>query len=152
LNGTGTAGHSLVNGAILNGTTGGAGKVVNIAVLNGYHGHGSGGTTLPGGFRIINGVPCLPNGTPLTGAAAIAVMAALTPSTTGGNPGGPGSGGSTNPPSSGGSTNPPSGGGSTTPPGSPGAAGPRERGDHDLPAIGPGSHAGPSVRYLPRHS
>jgi hypothetical protein len=42
---------------------------VNVAALNGA-----------GGYRIINGVPCLPDGTPLTGAAAQAVLAGLTPS------------------------------------------------------------------------
>jgi hypothetical protein len=71
LNGTGPHGRSAVNVAALNGTTGNSGKVVNVALLNG-HGQGAGS-----GIRLINGVPCLPDGTPLTGPAAAAAMARL---------------------------------------------------------------------------
>jgi hypothetical protein len=70
LNGRGSHGRSAVNVAALNGTAGQAGRVANVAVLNG---HGAGAS----GFRLINGVPCLPDGTPLTGAAATAAMAAI---------------------------------------------------------------------------
>lgn len=72
LNGSSTKGRSAVNVAVLNGGAGNAGKVVDVAALNGLHGKGAGST-----IRIINGVPCLPDGTPLTGAAAKAAMAAM---------------------------------------------------------------------------
>ena len=70
LNGGASHGRSAVNVAALNGSGGKVGKIVNLALLNG---HGAGAS----GFRLINGVPCLPDGTPLTGAAATAAMAAI---------------------------------------------------------------------------
>jgi hypothetical protein len=92
LNRTGTTGQSLVNAAVLNGSTGGAGRVANISVLNGRHGNGTGngngGLGLPAGVQIINGIPCGPDGTPLTGAAAVTVMAIITHKGGGGHGGG----------------------------------------------------------------
>lgn len=105
LNKTGTTGKSLANVAVLNGTTGGSGRVANVAVLNGHRGNGHGGLVLPRGVRIINGIPCGPDGAPLTGAAAISVMAII------GTKGGHGTGGS-----NGGSTGGSAGGGTTNPP------------------------------------
>jgi len=103
LNKTGTNGKSLANVAVLNGTTGGSGRLANVAALNGHHGNGQGGLGLPRGVRIINGVPCGPDGRPLTGAAAVAVMATI------GTKGGHGHGGSggSNGGSPGGGTNAP---------------------------------------------
>jgi len=101
LNRAGTQGHSAVNVAALNGSGGSSGKfvdvsvlnraassghsVVQVAALNGFaHGSGQkgggGNGILVGGFRMINGVLCLPDGTPLSGSAAKAVMAAIQPS------------------------------------------------------------------------
>lgn len=79
LNKTGTTGRPLVNAAVLNGSAGGTGRLANVAVLNGRHGngHGNGGLALPNGVQIINGVPCGPDGKPLTGAAATTVMAMI---------------------------------------------------------------------------
>jgi hypothetical protein len=56
--------HSATNGALtIAKSHGGAGG-----------GGGNGGLGLPNGVRIINGVPCGPDGKPLTGAAAAAAM------------------------------------------------------------------------------
>jgi hypothetical protein len=41
---------------------------------------GIGGAGLPGGIQLINGIPCGPDGTPLTGAAATQALAMLTSS------------------------------------------------------------------------
>jgi hypothetical protein len=70
LNGSGSHGRSAVNVAALNRAAGSSGKIVNLALLNGHGGAGAGS-----GIRLINGIPCLPDGTPLTGAAAAAAMA-----------------------------------------------------------------------------
>jgi len=77
LNKTGTTGRSLVNASVLNGGAGGTGRVANASVPNGRHGKGNGGLVLPNGVQIINGVPCGPDGKPLTGAAAAAVKAMI---------------------------------------------------------------------------
>jgi len=105
LNRTGTNGKSLANVAVVNGSAGSNGRLANVAVLNGHRGNGRGGLVLPRGVRIINGIPCGPDGVPLTGAAAIKVMAVIgTKGSHGaGNPGGSNStppGGSTNVPRS----------------------------------------------------
>jgi hypothetical protein len=98
LNRSGTHGHSAVNVAALNGSGGSSGRIVNVSVLNGkstsghsllnvaalngltHKGGGGGNGGLLGGIRIINGVPCLPDGTPLTGEAAKAALMAMSPS------------------------------------------------------------------------
>jgi len=69
----------------------------------GHGGGGNGGLGLPDGVQLINGVLCGPDGTPLTPAAAAAVMAVI-----GGKHGGSGmpSGSSTPSGSSGSSTTP----------------------------------------------
>ena len=159
LNGTGTHGRSAVNVAALNGSAGGKGRLVNVAVLNGK------GAALGQGIRLINGVPCGPDGKPLTGAAAVNAMVALGLTR-------PHGGGSSMQPSS-----PPPSGGSKTGTGAQGANGvdgadggsapaaggtqgaapqqaalQRDRRDPEPAAIGPGSMAGPQVRYLPRHN
>jgi hypothetical protein len=77
LNKTGSSGRSAANVAALNGSTGGTGRLANVSVLNGRHGNGNGGLRLPNGVQIINGVPCGPDGKPLTGAAAAAVKAMI---------------------------------------------------------------------------
>jgi len=77
LNKTGTTGRSLVNASVLNGSAGGTGRVANVSVLNGRPGKGNGGIVLPNGVQIINGVPCGPDGKPLTGTAAAAVKAMI---------------------------------------------------------------------------
>ena len=122
-NGNGQHGETLVKVTALNATAGTAGRVANVAILNGTgshgpsvvnvsllngtanggngngnsNGNGNGNGALPGGIRLINGVPCLPDGTPLTGAAATAALAALAPS---GSNGGYGSAGPNDQPSS----------------------------------------------------
>lgn len=93
LNKSGTSGPSLVNVAALNGTNGGSGWVANVAIANGRGGKGVVG--LPNGIRIINGVPCGPDGTPLKGQALAQALVML------GNGGG-GSGGPAAPRSGGG--------------------------------------------------
>jgi hypothetical protein len=98
LNRSGTHGHSAVNVAALNVSGGSSGRIVNVSVLNGkstsghsllnvaalngltHKGGGGGNGGLLGGIRIINGVPCLPDGTPLTGEAAKAALMAMSPS------------------------------------------------------------------------
>jgi len=101
LNRTTSSGRSAVNVAALNGSGGSSGKfadvsvlnrasssghaVIQVAALNGTghgagKGSGGGNGILVGGFRMINGVLCLPDGTPLSGSAAKAVMAAMQPS------------------------------------------------------------------------
>lgn len=86
LNAKGPSGRSAVNVAVLNGSAGSNGSLVNVATLNGTagsgvaHGYGhkgghSGGQI--GGFRVINGIPCSADGTPLTGARARAARAAM---------------------------------------------------------------------------
>jgi hypothetical protein len=79
LNKTGTSGSSLANVAALNSSSGGTGRLANVSVLNGHRGqgHGNGGLGLPSGVQIINGVPCGPDGKPLTGAAATSVLAMI---------------------------------------------------------------------------
>jgi len=82
LNGTATSGRSLINAAALNGTTGANGRLVNVTALNGLHGNrghpgGSGNGGLAEGIRIINGIPCLPDGTPLTGVGAPNALTAI---------------------------------------------------------------------------
>lgn len=98
LNGQGSHGSSAVNVSALNGSGGSAGKVANVSVLNrtrshgrsainvaalngsnhnGNHGGHGGNGVLAAGVRIINGVPCLPDGTPLTGASAVAALTAI---------------------------------------------------------------------------
>jgi hypothetical protein len=67
LNGKGTHGRSAINVAALNRTGGSTGGLLNVAVLNGA----------ATGIRLINGVPCLADGTPLTGAAAAAALISL---------------------------------------------------------------------------
>jgi hypothetical protein len=93
LNKTGAAGSSAVNVAALNGSKGGSGRVANVSVLNG--GHGKGAIILPRGVRLINGVPCGPDGKPLTGTAKITVLAMIGGM---GGGGGHGNGGTSNPP------------------------------------------------------
>jgi len=117
LNGTGTTGRSLANVAVLNGSTGGTGRVANVSVLNGHRGHGAGndagGLNLPDGVQLINGIPCGPDGKPLTGSAAATVMAMITTTGGGGSHHGSGSpGGSSNSGGSNGSTGATSGSGS----------------------------------------
>ena len=86
LNAKGPSGRSAVNVAVLNGSAGSNGSLVNVATLNGTAGSGvahgsghkgshSGGQV--GGFRVINGIPCSADGTPLTGARARAARAAM---------------------------------------------------------------------------
>jgi len=87
LNAKGRAGRSAVNVAVLNGSGGSNGSLVNLAALNGTagagvaHAYGHKGAGRGGGqigrFRIINGVPCAADGTPLTGARARAARAAM---------------------------------------------------------------------------
>ena len=83
LNRHATRGSSGVNVAVLNGTAANSGRIVNLAVLNGSKGRqhgrrGSGANSgLAAGVRLINGVPCLPDGTPLTGASAVSALAAI---------------------------------------------------------------------------
>jgi hypothetical protein len=52
---------------------------VNVAALNGNGSHGGSGhgLALGNGIRLINGVPCGPDGRPLTGAAATAALVSL---------------------------------------------------------------------------
>jgi hypothetical protein len=57
-------------------------------------GAGNEGPGLPNGIRLINGIPCLPDGTPLTGAAAERAMAALANGANGHSGGSSNSGGS----------------------------------------------------------
>jgi len=95
LNKTGTTGRSLVNASVLNGSAGGTGQLANVSALNGRHGKGYGSLSLPKGVQIINGVPCGPDGTPLTGASAASIMAMISASGGHSSGSGKGSGGST---------------------------------------------------------
>ncbi|MFL6729298.1 MAG: hypothetical protein ACJ8E3_08260 [Sphingomicrobium sp.] len=160
LNRSATRGRSAVNVAALNGSGGTAGRVVNVSLLNrsgtsgrsainvaALNGAGAGKHRLPGGFRLINGVPCLPDGTPLTGAAATAVMAAVTAKSHGSSGGGGSTGGSTGTGQIGGQ---PAGASSAAAPGNHSSAADRERNERGGAAIGPRSSTS-QVRYLPRH-
>lgn len=101
LNRTGTTGRSLANVAVLNGSTGGTGRVADVSVLNGHRGHGAGnghdGLGLPDGVQLINGIPCGPDGKPLTGSAAATVLAMISTTGGGSHHGGGNPGGSSNP-------------------------------------------------------
>jgi hypothetical protein len=106
LNGTANAAASVTKGAqslLVNGSASGNGSASASAGKHHASANGSASTNgsgliglglgnggvggLPNGIRIINGVPCWPDGTPLTGPQASAVMAMLNNSGDGGQQG-----------------------------------------------------------------